>query len=110
MPRGLPSSTGPGVRRDGARHRETSGVPGILRKRTSGFRAKSSRLRRALIQIGRDYVCEACGNEGEWQGEKLILDVDHIDGDRLNNSPGNLRFLCPNCHRITPTWGPAKNE
>ena len=28
------------------------------------------------------------------------LDVDHIDGDRFNNDPDNLRTLCANCHRL----------
>ena len=28
-----------------------------------------------------------------------ILEVHHIDGDRSNNEPENLRIICPNCHR-----------
>ena len=28
------------------------------------------------------------------------LDVDHIDGNRDNNNPSNLRTLCANCHRL----------
>lgn len=28
------------------------------------------------------------------------LDVDHIDGDKKNNSPENLQTLCANCHRL----------
>jgi predicted HNH restriction endonuclease len=28
------------------------------------------------------------------------LDVDHIDGDRTNNTPKNLQTLCANCHRL----------
>ncbi len=28
------------------------------------------------------------------------LDVDHIDGNRLNNDPSNLQTLCANCHRL----------
>lgn len=26
------------------------------------------------------------------------LEIDHIDGDRQNNSPSNLETLCCNCH------------
>lgn len=48
--------------------------------------------------------CSIC-NLYEWCGDKIPLDIDHIDGDFRNNFPDNLRFLCPNCHRQTPTWG-----
>lgn len=37
-------------------------------------------------------------------GLPLTLEVDHIDGDFLNNILTNLRFLCPNCHRQTPNF------
>lgn len=53
------------------------------------------------------YKCSECG-VSEWFGKKLLLDVDHIDGNNENNLPNNLRFLCPNCHRMTPTWGNKK--
>lgn len=33
------------------------------------------------------------------------LQIDHINGDRSDDSFGNLRLLCPNCHALTPTWG-----
>lgn len=41
--------------------------------------------------------CELCGFAAVWTGQ---LDVDHIDGDRDNNSPANLQTLCANCHRL----------
>ena len=28
------------------------------------------------------------------------LDVDHIDGNKANNSKENLQTLCANCHRL----------
>ena len=61
-------------------------------------------LKRALVEIGRPYACEACSNDGSWLGLPLTLEVDHIDGDFLNNLAENLRFLCPNCHRQTPNF------
>ena len=36
---------------------------------------------------------------------KVPIQIDHIDGDYTNNKEENLRFLCPNCHSLTPTFG-----
>lgn len=55
------------------------------------------------------YRCEICGNEGEWMGKKLSLQLDHKDGDNKNNLLENLRFLCPNCHTQTETYA-GKNR
>lgn len=67
-------------------------------------RTKPPLLRRALKEIGRPYVCDGCGNPGEWCGQPLGLEIDHIDGDYHNNEPSNLRFLCPNCHSQTANF------
>jgi 5-methylcytosine-specific restriction endonuclease McrA len=40
----------------------------------------------------------------------LILHVDHIDGNRYDCRPENLRFLCPNCHSQTATWAGANRR
>lgn len=40
----------------------------------------------------------------EWNGKSIIMEVDHIDGNRSNNLIENLRLLCPNCHSQTSTW------
>lgn len=45
-----------------------------------------------------------CPTKPVWNGEPLRLQVDHIDGDPLNNELTNLRLLCPNCHSQTPTY------
>ncbi len=58
--------------------------------------------RKYLIEL-RGYNCERC-NINEWDGERLTLQVDHIDGNPDNNFPSNLRLLCPNCHSLTPTY------
>jgi hypothetical protein len=36
---------------------------------------------------------------------KVILTVDHIDGNWKNNKRDNLVVLCYNCHTLTPTFG-----
>lgn len=65
-------------------------------------------LRFRMIEIGVSYICTECGLLPEWNGKPLTLQVDHIDGDRFNNVLENLRFLCPNCHAQTETWGRTK--
>lgn len=57
-----------------------------------------------MLESGILYTCAFCGNDGSWQGVPLTLEVDHLDGDFLNNRLENLRFLCPNCHRQTPNF------
>jgi len=51
-----------------------------------------------------DPVCSKCGNTGTWNGEQLVLQLDHIDGNSRNNLKENLRLLCPNCHSQTKTY------
>ena len=61
-------------------------------------REEASRLRRALLEIGRPLKCEECGLENEWNGKPITLEIDHKNCDWSDNTEGNLRFLCPNCH------------
>lgn len=50
----------------------------------------------------------ACSNSecklSTWDGERLVLQVDHIDGNNTNDAIENLRLLCPNCHSRTETF------
>lgn len=50
------------------------------------------------------YRCVICGCDGHWQTGKISLELDHIDGDNSNHELTNLRYLCPNCHALTPTY------
>lgn len=43
--------------------------------------ANISRLKIRLINEKKlEYKCALCGNTGEWQGQKLTLQLDHING------------------------------
>ena len=76
----------------------------LVRRPPGSDRLRRRMLIRALLESGVVYECVICGVDGTWQGLPLCLDIDHIDGDFLNNQIDNLRFLCPNCHRQTPNF------
>lgn len=66
----------------------------------------SSRLKERLWREGLLLrMCALCGLGELWQGKFLCLHMDHIDGNRKNNTLENLRILCPNCHQQTETHG-----
>jgi hypothetical protein len=50
------------------------------------------------------YKCQECGLEEYWNGKKIVLHLDHINGVNNDHKIENLRFLCPNCHSQTSTY------
>lgn len=49
-------------------------------------------------------VCEKCGQDEIWYGEKISLILDHINGIHTDNRIENLRIVCPNCNATLPTY------
>lgn len=71
---------------------------------TKNSKSARSTVKRRLIQDGvLEYKCSKCGIS-EWNGEKLSLQLDHINGINDDNRKENLRLLCPNCHSQTKTF------
>ncbi len=60
-------------------------------------------LRKRLL-YERNYTCEECGCGNTYNEKPLSLELEHVDGNSLNNRIENLKILCPNCHSQTPTF------
>jgi predicted RNA-binding Zn-ribbon protein involved in translation (DUF1610 family) len=80
----------------------------ILIISAKGRREPAVRLRRALIDFGKEYKCEICGQLPFHNGKELRLQVDHINKNWLDNRPENVRFVCPNCHTQTDGFNGSK--
>lgn len=70
-----------------------------------GIKVSGQILRYKLVKYkNRKDECEICSQLPIWNGIKLVLEVDHVDGNIFNNNVDNLRILCPNCHSQTATF------
>ena len=68
-----------------ARRRRESGNPQIFRTRRDRFLKNK---------------CEICGFVPE---HPIQLQLDHSDGNSVNNHPSNFQTMCANCHALK-TW------
>lgn len=55
------------------------------------------------------YKCSICGLT-TWNNKTISLELDHINGINNDNRLENLRFLCPNCHSQTTTYGSRNSK
>lgn len=67
----------------------------------------NKRLRKYLTELF-GYKCKVCGIS-EWNGAKITLEVEHIDGNSENSNIENVCLICPNCHSQTSTYK-SKNK
>ena len=94
-------------------HGQNKGKPSIRRKTPDQvlvvldgvYRENGRILRRALLELGVQHTCLECGQSPMWRGKPLVLQVDHQNGDWKDCRRENLRFLCPNCHSQTESFG-----
>ncbi|MGW6272520.1 HNH endonuclease signature motif containing protein [Streptomyces sp. NPDC055060] len=88
--------------RSGAHRKRAEDI--LIRLAPDAGRTRTTMLRRALDEVGVPRVCSACGLGETWQDKRLVLEIDHVNGDRLDNRRENLRYLCPSCHSQTRTF------
>ncbi len=71
---------------------------------STGLPISTSKLKNQLLKLGyKEHICEMCGGL-EWLGQKIPLELHHVNGDRFDNRIENIQFLCPNCHSFTENY------
>jgi hypothetical protein len=65
---------------------------------------KNGKIKKNIIIHKKSYCENIDGHLGfkcpviDWKGFESGLDLDHVDGNHLNNSPENVKTYCKLCH------------
>lgn len=64
----------------------------------------SDHIRNHLLEEA-GFACQECSyNTRHPDDGRPILEIEHINGNGMDNRPENLKVLCPNCHALTSTY------
>ena len=78
---------------------KNDGSRGISDKYISYF------VRKYIFEKFKSKCCKCGWSQINKFTNKIPLEIDHIDGNYLNNKEENLELLCPNCHSLTENYG-----
>ncbi|MCZ4492217.1 MAG: endonuclease [Conexibacter sp.] len=68
-------------------------------------------VKRRLLEAGLKHpVCELCGQEEIWQGRRMSIILDHINGVADDHRLENLQMVCPNCAATLTTHCGRQNR
>ena len=75
-----------------------------FRKWNEGRYQISNYIRKYLFDKHENRCCLCGWNKVNPYTNIVPLEIDHVDGNYLNNEENNLMLLCPNCHSLTRTY------
>jgi hypothetical protein len=69
-----------------------------------GSPVRGTKLKERIYAAGlKQRACELCGQGEAWNGRRMALILDHINGVRDDNRLENLRIVCANCNATLET-------
>jgi len=74
------------------------GAKGLTKEFLSGH------IRRYLFEKHNGKCCKCGWCQINENTGKVPLQINHIDGNYLNNKEDNLELICPNCHSLTDNY------
>ena len=64
----------------------------------------SNHIKRYLFEKFENKCCLCGWNKVHFKTGRVPLEINHIDGNALNNNESNLQIICPNCHSLTENF------
>jgi hypothetical protein len=92
----------------GARSQRPVALEEVL---VEGSNYSRKKLKQRLYETGlKEPRCELCGQDEWWNGTRISLILDHMNGVPDDNRLINLRIVCPNCNATLDTHCGRKNR